>query len=116
MDLKQAVAALAEPNPLIVDKPYDPMERGHRGPVPPPPVLRPKPPPPGTVPVEFKGGRMEITYKCRARVYHDTTEGTIVIEEHKLAYPEMEEPRPPPVKVQTVEVKKIEKPKKRRAK
>lgn len=70
-----------------------PVARGQRGPVPPVPEFKPKPPPAGTVPVVFKGGRMEITYKCRVRLYHNQREGTVVIEEYVQNYPELEDPK-----------------------
>jgi hypothetical protein len=66
--------------------------RGQRGPVPPVPDLKPKTPPAGTLPIKFTGGRMEISYKCRVRVYHDPRDGTVTIEEYKMNYPEMEDP------------------------
>jgi hypothetical protein len=70
-----------------------PVARGMPGPVPPVPTLKPRPPPAGTVPVAFKGGRMEITYKGRVRVSHNTREGTVVIEEFTPYYPELEDPK-----------------------
>jgi hypothetical protein len=91
--------ARSAPEPVSPVPPYVPADsvpvvlvRGKRGPVPPVPDLKPKTPPAGTLPIRFTGGRMEISYKCRVRVYHDPRDGTVTIEEYKMNYPEMEDP------------------------